>query len=424
MKEEIIESIQRLEELLGKVPEPVARTTRKQIEELRKLLLEQRAPRFALVGRRGSGKSSLINAIFGEEIAEVGHEKAQTGRGTWWSFEGDLGTIEILDTRGLQEGSRPEGDDESKNATASILKELREKAPDTILFLVKAKEADAAIDGDLEGLLTLSDEIQAVHGYRVPIIAIVTHCDEVEPKNVRLHEPEDEDPSDIAEKLARVRTIEGLVEEKIREYPNLKRQLITVLGISSYQSWRRDGTLRADERWRVEELLDFLLRELPEEAQVAFARLSRAQKLQESIADKLTHAVAGLCAAIAFVPIPAVDIAPITSLQVSLTSGIAYLSGRELTVKTTGEFLAAVGINVGASFAFRETARALIKIVAPGAGSVVSAGVAYGATVGIGKAASAYFIKGLNKGEIKDVFEQEKKKAKERAGDSPFMKLD
>ncbi|MBA2661185.1 MAG: 50S ribosome-binding GTPase [Bradymonadaceae bacterium] len=412
MRKEIIESIQRLEELLAKVPDPVAKDVRKQIEELRKLLLEQRAPRFALVGRRGSGKSSLINAIFGEPVAEVGHEKAQTGRGKWWSYERELGVIDILDTRGLQEGSSPTGEDEAVDATASILNELKEKAPDTILFLVKAKEADAAIDGDLAGLLTLSNKIKSIHGFRVPFIAIVTHCDELEPKNVRLHEPNSEDARDLEEKLARVKTIETLVDEKIREYPALKDQLITVIGVSSYQSWRPDGTVRADERWRMEELLDFLLRELPKEAQVAFARLSRVQKLQESIADKLTHAVAVICSAIAFIPIPAVDIAPITSLQVSLTSGIAYLSGRELTLKTTAEFLTAAGLNVGAGLAFREAARAIIKLVAPGVGSVVSAGVAYAATVGIGKAAAAYFIKGVGKDEIKGVFEREKANAR------------
>jgi predicted GTPase len=74
-----------------------------------------------LVGRRGSGKSSLVNAIFGQQVAEVGHTKAQTGRGRWWVFQGDLGSIEILDTRGLQEGSNPESEDDKKNALESIV---------------------------------------------------------------------------------------------------------------------------------------------------------------------------------------------------------------------------------------------------------------------------------------------------------------
>lgn len=417
IRDNIIETVERLEELLERMPDPVAKKTRIQIEELRKLLLEQRAPRLAMIGRRGSGKSSLINAIFGAQVAEVGHEKSQTGRGHWWPYKGELGELEILDTRGLQEGSTPDQADTATDPKASILHEIHQKTPDALLFLVKAKEVDAAIDGDLQILAEIVDIIKKDKKIKTPIVAILTHCDELEPKNVRLHDPENEHAEDLREKQERVRNLEKILAAKIAEYPGLKDQLVTTIGVSAYQSWRNDGTLRADERWRIEELLDFLARELPSEAQVLLARLSRVQLLQESIAGKLTHSVATICSSIALIPIPVADIIPITSLQVALVSGIGYLAGRQLTTKTATEFMAAAGLNVGASFAFRETARALSKIFLPGAGSLLSSGVAYAATYGIGRTATAYFIRNADIKDLPKIMERERRAARKAADD-------
>ncbi|MFY0566344.1 GTPase [Archangium lansingense] len=143
---EISETVRRLEELLDRVPDPLARDIRQKIAHLRALLLEQRSPNLVLVGRRGAGKSSLINALFGSHVAEVGHVKAQTGQGRWFDVQGELGTLSILDTRGIQEGSRPEEADSADTPLDSILAEVRRKAPDALLFLIKASEVDSAIE--------------------------------------------------------------------------------------------------------------------------------------------------------------------------------------------------------------------------------------------------------------------------------------
>lgn len=412
LREELIEKSLRLEEMLDRVPEPVAKELRERIEELRELMLEQRPPRFVLVGRRGAGKSSLVNAIFGESVAEVGHEKATTSRGRWWEHTGELGTLELLDTRGLQEGSVPEGADEEKSSVESIAEALGEKAPDAVLFIIKAKEADSAIDADLDGLASICDRIRELHHYRVPVVAVITHCDELEPKNVALHEPEKQRDDDLEEKRDRVERIERRLERKIRSRDELRDQFVAAHGVSAYQSWRRDGTRRADERWRIEELLDFLLDELPEQARVEFVRLSQVKALQHRLASRLTNIVSGMCAGIAATPIPVADIGPITSLQTSLIAGIGYISGRNLELKTATEFMGAIGANVGAAMALRQVARSLAKVFTPGLGHAVSAGVAFAGTRGIGKAAAAYFIDGVDVSRAQQVFEEAKKKAR------------
>ncbi len=409
LREELVEKSRRLEEMLDRVPEPMARELRARIAELRELLLEQRPPRFVLVGRRGAGKSSLINAIFGRPVAEVGHEKATTARGTWWSYQGELGTLEMLDTRGMQEGSAPEGA-EAADHLASTTFALQEKAPDAVLFLIKAKEVDAAVDADLDGLVEVCEKIRKLHSYRVPVVAVVTHCDEVEPKNVDLHVPDEEEPEDLEEKRARIRRIEADLSAKIRARDELRDQFVRAHGVSVYQSWRRDNSRRADERWRVEELLDFLLDELPEQARVEFVRLSQVKALQHRLATRLTNIIATLCAGIAATPIPVADIAPITSLQTSLISGIGYIAGRKLEVKTAAEFMAALGANLGAAVALREVARALAKVLAPGLGVALSAGVAFAGTKAIGEAAAAYFIDGVTVEDAREVFRKARKR--------------
>ncbi len=406
----IAENIRRVEELLRFLPLPdgTVNDLRQKIAMLRTILLEQRPPAFVLVGRRGAGKSSLINAIFGKKVAEVGHVKAQTGRGRWFDHASELGSMSILDTRGMQEGSAPEESDTSKDALSSILVELRKKAPDVVLFLVKASEVDSAIDTDLDALERIFAEVERHHRYRPPLVAVATHCDVLEPKDARLH-VDGANADDLAEKLGRVAEVEHHLDTKIKARHKLGPHLVWVRGVSTYLSFKADGgAVRSDERWRVEELVGTLFKHIPDAGRGTFVRIARVRGLQEELANNLTRAVAALCAGIAALPIPVADVIPITSLQVTLVAAIAWLSGRSLDRKSATEFVSAMGINVGAAFALREGFRAIAKVVAPGLGSMVSGVIAFAGTLAIGAAARSYFLHGATIEEAKRAYEEEK----------------
>ncbi len=391
-RREFARALERIEELLVAIPGDRSTAASKRIREVRELLLDQRPPRFALVGRRGSGKSSLVNALFDEAVAPVGHERAQTGAPVWFNYRGSRGQLELLDTRGFQEAHAPEQADGARDALESILDQLEAHCPDAILFLVKATEAGAAMDGDLAELERLWKRLRKVHGAKVPVVAVVTQCDLLEPKVVRLHEPDEEDADDYAEKLQRVKRIERQVADQVRGVSStLEDAFVTAIGVSAYQSWRRDGTRRSDERWHVEALVELLYEELPGEARLELVRLAQAKTLKRRVARAITSTVASVCAMVAAAPIPGADIIPITSLQVLLVSAIGYIGGRTLEPRTAAEFVAAAGVNVGAGFAMREAARAIVKLI-PGAGSLASAAIAFAGTMGIGEAATAYFI--------------------------------
>lgn len=416
----IAENIKRIEEMLHFLPLPgeTVKDLRAKIGLLRAIMLEQRPPAFALVGRRGAGKSSLVNALFGARVAEVGHVKAQTGRGKWFDHVGERGRLSVLDTRGIQEGSAPAEEDDAKDALASILFELKRKPPDVVLFLVKATDVDSAIDADLDALERVFAGIEREHRFRPPLVAIATHCDLLEPKGTRLTdgppETDGDDAGDLAEKLMRVSEVERHLEEKLKARKPLADQLKWVRGLSTYMSFRDDGRLRADERWRIEELTTTLFKQLPDAGRGTFARLARVRGLQEELATNLTRATATLSAGVAALPIPVADLIPITSLQIGLVASIAWLGGRRMDLKAAGEFLAAMGANVGAAFALREGARALIKFVFPAGGSMISGAVAFAGTLAIGAAARAYFLRGATIEEAREAFENEKAK-----GDRP-----
>lgn len=413
-------ALQRVEELLSLLPGDLAKDMKARVGRLRGLLFEQRPPAFLLVGRRGAGKSSLVNALFGEKVAEVGHIKAETPSGKWYDYSNERGALRILDTRGLQEGSRPEGAEAKLDALEAMLLAVKREPPDVVLFLAKATEVDAAIDQDIKAFDRILQEIERVHRVKPATVGVLTHCDVVEPKGTRLHKADEEPREDIDEKLVHIAQAERHLEAKLREYPRIAEKLDSVIGISSYLSFRADNSLRSDERWHVDTLSSALFRHLPDSGRGAFVRVAQVKGLQEELAVDVTRLTAGVCAAIAVVPIPVGDVIPITSLQVGLVGVIAWLGGRDLTTEAAAEFLTALGVNVGAGFVLRESARALIKFVFPGAGSAISGVIAFAGTMAIGRAAQAYFLRGESleaaQAVLKDAHDEATKEAETNAG--------
>jgi len=91
-----------------------------------------------------------------------------------------------------------------------------------------------------------------------------------------------------------------------------------------------------------------------------------------------------------------------------MVASIMHVSGRELSRKAIGEFLSALGMNIGAGLVLREGARAAVKLL-PGFGSAISGAIAGGATYTLGRAATAYFIEGVPLPEVRKFFRKSAK---------------
>lgn len=385
----------------SKISSKNKRQIREEIIGLQSFVVGARPARIAIVGRRGAGKSSLINAIFGEQKAEVGDYKSQTGSGKWYAFENELGAIEILDTRGLGESHRPEETAMMKNPIEEVKQSIQTKCPDVILFLCKAKEVGSRIDEDLQQLLQLKNDIFDMHTYEVPIVGIVTQVDELAPAS------NSEPPYEHPKKQENISATVNLLDEKIREVITTP---VTVIPISAYVEYE-NGEITYDRRWNIDVLIDYLLTELPKEAQVILAKLSKVKSVQKKLARNIGKSVMTVTGLVGATPVPVADMPIITGLQLSMIGTIAMISGKKLNRKTIVQFVGAMGVNVGVGVALREVSRHLVKVF-PGAGSFISASIASAGTYALCEAAIAYFIDHKSEAEAKKVYEEQLKKEK------------
>src|SRR5690625_3044321 len=184
---------------------------KEEISSLRSFVVGARPARLAIVGRRGAGKSSLINAFFGELKAEVGDYKSKTGAGKWYLLENELGGIDILDTRGLGESHSPDEQVVTTSPIEEVKHSITEKCPDVLLFLCKAKAVGSRIDEDLKQLLQLKQDIYELHSYDVPIVGIVTQVDELSPVSVS------DIPFDDDKKQDEITATVDMLEDKLKE---------------------------------------------------------------------------------------------------------------------------------------------------------------------------------------------------------------
>ncbi len=97
------EALDALTALLDRIPG--GERFRKDVQRLKALLVDRRAPRIVVVGRRGHGKSSVANALFGYPKLAVGHVGDQPGRRRVWSTSRFRGRqLDWLDTSGIGAG--------------------------------------------------------------------------------------------------------------------------------------------------------------------------------------------------------------------------------------------------------------------------------------------------------------------------------
>ncbi|MCZ0872849.1 GTPase family protein [Peribacillus sp. AS_2] len=381
-----------------------------QLLQLKTMTVDAREPRIALVGRRGSGKSSLINAMFGQERQYVSSVKSGTGKGKWLWYPSDAEPkIRLLDSRGLGESEAPTEEFEEDTPLDELIKAVTEEQPDVFLFLIKAKEADSRIEEDLQELNKLRKIVKENHHYEVPVICVVTQVDELDPPHYK-QVPFDANPK-------KKKNIDEAIALMSKRFKDSEIPLLNIIPTCSYIDFDENGNIEYDMRWNIDLLSDYLIEALPSEAKLKTAKAMQSQFVKKKFARTIVGTFTAIAGLIGAEPIPFADFPILTGIQGLMIVVIGFIADKEINTKTASEFIAALGINVGIGLLVREGVRAAVRFI-PGAGLVVSGAVAGAVTYGIGQAAIAYFLENKNIDQAKEAYKNANKEYKNEDIDS------
>lgn len=360
-------------------------------DEVRKLIEESRPPVIFLVGRSGHGKSSLLNALANRQVAEVGDIKPTTPASVVHeiNFNDRYATWSVIDTRGIFETTKPNGA-LGEDATEILKKDILKYKPDIILHVISASEI-RNLSNDLKVFKEITNTLERETGVRVPTVVALNKID-------TLGNPRDWPPVENSKKSILIKeSLDYMVREVIGA--NSYNKIDLNQGIKGYKIYNNEYmgvvpicSLLGD-YWNITTLSNFIGNQLPDEALIDFfqaqQRRDQLRRLSTSIISKFST-IAGTIGAS---PVPIADILILTPLQLLMIAIIGGLSCREFNKETAHEYLAAVGINLGAAFGLRTAAHQLVKLI-PIAGWIGSGAIAASGTYAIGKSAEAYFFSG------------------------------
>ena len=161
-----------------------------------------------------------------------------------------------------------------------------------------------------------------------------------------------------------------------------------------------------DGRYNMDQLFEALMDAIKDsEAQMGLRMAARQKIVIKRLSKDLAQILAGIAAGVSATHLPIADLPILTGIQAILVMVTAYLGGRELSFRSAFEFLSSLGVVGISGLGFRAVFRQAVKII-PIGGTVISSMMAYGGTMLIYYAASAYFIDGLSMEESKRIYQE------------------
>lgn len=281
-----------------------------------------------LVGKTGVGKSTLINSLFREHLAETGIGKPVTSHVNKLTKEGI--PLTLYDTQGL------ELDEKAQKEVISEIKDLYQKNKDSenALHIVYY-----CINANANRIEPLEIElIQQISQY-LPVILVLTQA---------LEEPAKRFKDVIATMHLPVAAIVPVMAQPLK----IAEEMVV-------------------EPYGLEALITETLALLPADAERAFNNAQQADiKRKARAAMRWSKRYITTAFGIGFVPIPMSDSFLLVSMQVTLVAHITAIFGVSLDKTTLISLLGGLLGTTGATTAGRAIVSNILKLV-PGAGSIV-----------------------------------------------------
>jgi len=304
----------------------------------------------AIFGKTGVGKSTLINAIFGEEVAATGIGEPVTREAHLYVHSTEF--LGVYDTRGIEVGV---DNDKLLAELADYVAAMRRKPIAEHLHVAWY----CVRSGDRRFEETEAEFIRALHHLGLPVILVMTQV----PMRDGVRHP---DAVALAEDI------------EARDLPIFgRRAFLTMAQQDDFTEQAAHGLI---------EVLDATFQVAPqavEEALTAAQTIDSGRKKRQ--ADAAIGAGVTAAASAGAVPIPFADALVLVPIQLGMMSSIAQTYGVGMDRAT----LAGLAATAGATSAGRSLVGGTLKLI-PGAGTLIggaiSASVAGSMTFAMGKA--------------------------------------
>ncbi|KAA1259297.1 hypothetical protein LF1_18270 [Rubripirellula obstinata] len=320
-----------------------------------------------MLGKTGSGKSSIIHFITGADDAEIGSGfRPQTKHSREYGFPDDkTPLVRFLDTRGLGEAGYDASDD------------LKAFGKEANLVIITVRATDQAT----ESLIAPLQKIRKENPDR-PVLLVITAIHDACPGQTEF-------PADMLDHWNRSKLPEGLrrvLQEQLRRFDGLYDSAV-VIDLTKPEDGFHPPDLGG------ERLFEAIMNAVPAAMRSTLGTMRMLQPELHSSSETdvtsvdtliLTHAT--LAAGAAAVPIAWIDMPVVLGIQTHLAHRIAKHHGQTLNPTA----MAQLSVVLGGRAAIRMAVRGFSKLI-PVVGSAINSAAAFALVFASGKVLDWYF---------------------------------
>ena len=232
-------------------PEEIKKKKEKILREIKAEIprIKNYSPKVAIFGDTGVGKSSLCNALFGKDIAEISDVEACTRSPQEILLSGDGHGITLIDVPGI--GEDPKRHAEYRELYKSLLPNL-----DLVIWAIKSDDRKYLTS------IEVYEEILKPNLEKCPVIFVVTQADKIEPHrkwNLLDNKPGEEQVANLNKKVNDISARFDVSTNK-------------VVAVS------------ANDSWNLVELVNKIVEILPNDKKYSFTREAREENVSEEAA--------------------------------------------------------------------------------------------------------------------------------------------
>ena len=301
-----------------------------------------------VVGKTGSGKSTLINALFREKVATTGVGMPITQTVEKLTKEGV--PLTIFDTKGLE--LNVDVQHEVLSELSNLIKTETAKGAQHALHLVYY-----CLNANMSRIESYELELIEALAQQLPVILVLTQTI-------------GEETGKFEHYLNSMKLpVEAIIPVLAKDYRITKQNMIPAFGL--------------------QELIDVTLEVIPSEVHKAFINAQRIDiKLKEEKAKSWAKTYITSAFGVGFTPIPIADATLLVPMQITMLGHITAIFGLSLDKSQVISMIAGVGGTSGTTLLGKFLVSSVFKVI-PGIGTITG-GVISGATASVLTVALAY----------------------------------